>query len=169
MFPIFSNTILQIWMSLRDCWRSFLQRYLYQLLCLTLVQISGFMQHTWRTCTAPSVCAELMLNACCVSSVVFISLRSRSSHSISGNGFNMQFNWPNRQVDFTSVSCLGMLKQLSDIWQCCKSNKDCSSFLKYSRSPTAPMADCLICLRCVLRTHSRSFWNSDPALPTSRS
>lgn len=81
------------------------------------------MQHTWRTCTAPSVCAELMLNACCLSSDISILMRSRSSHSISGNCFNMQFNWPNRQVDFTFLSCLGMLKELTDIWQCCKSNK----------------------------------------------
>lgn len=115
------------------------------------------------TCTAPSVCAELMLNACCVSSVIFISLRSRSPHSISGNCFNMQFNWPNRQVDFTFMSCLGMLKQLSDIWQCCKPNRDCLSFLKYSRFPTASLAHCWIYLCCVLRAQPRNFWNSDPA------
>lgn len=152
-------------MSFIDCWRSFLQRFLYQLLCLTLIRISGFMQHTWRTCTAPSVCAELMLSACCVSSdfFFFISLGSRSSHSISGNCFNMQFNWPNRQVDFTFVSCLGMLKQLTDVWQCCKLNRDCLSFLKYSRSPTAPVADCWIYLCCMSRTHSRSFGSSDSA------
>lgn len=156
-------------MSLRDCRRSFLQRFLYQLLCLTLIRISGLMQHTWRTCTSPSVCAELMLNACCVSSVIFISLKSRSSHLISGNCFNMQFNWPKRQVDFTFLSCLGMLKQLSDIWQCWKSNRDCLSFLKYSCSPTAPVADCSIYLCCVLRTHSRSFWNSNPSLADFKS
>lgn len=93
----------------------------------------------------------------------FISIGSRSSHSNSGNCFNMQLNWPNRQIDFTFVSCLDMLKQLTDIWQCCKSNRDCMSFLKYSHSPTAPVADCWIYLYCVLRPHSGSFGSSDSA------
>lgn len=123
------------------------------------------MQHTWHTCRTPSVCAELMCNACCVSSDIFISIRIRLPHSISYNCFDMQFNRTNRQVDFTFMLYLGMLKQLIDIWQCCKSGTDCMSFLKYSSSPTAPVADCWIYLCCVLRTQTRNFRKFRLCLP----
>lgn len=121
------------------------------------------MQHTWLTCRTPSVCAELMLNACCVSSDIFILVRIRWSHSISYNCFYMQLDRANRQVDFTFVLYLGMLKQLTDIWQCCKSSRDCMSFFKYSSSLTAPVADCWIYLCCVLRTQTGGFRNSGSA------
>lgn len=116
MFPIFSNTHnvsgLNAW-SFSGLLRNFLQSFLYQLHCPTFTQINGFMQHTWCTCRTPFVCAELMLIACCVSSDIFISLRIRAPHSVSDNCFNMQLSWPNRQVDFTFLLYLGMLKQLA--------------------------------------------------------
>lgn len=125
------------------------------------------MQHTWYTCRTPSVCAQLMLNACYFFRHL-ISVRIRSSHSISYNCFNMQFDRANRQVGFTSMLDLGMLKELTDIWQCCESSRDCMSFLKYSSSPTAPVADCWIFLCCVLRPQIRGLRNSDSAFTNFR-
>lgn len=166
IFPISSNTRntsdLNAW-SFEGLLGDLLQSFLCQLLCPTSIRIDGFMQHTWHTCRAPSAWAELMLNTCCVSSDILISVRIRSSHSTSQNCFNMQFNWPNRQVDLTFMLCLGMLKHLTDVWQCWKLNKDCMSFLKYSSLPTAPAADYWIHLCCVLRTPTKGFRNSDSA------
>lgn len=56
------------------------------------------MQYTWHTCRTPSVHVELMLNACCVSSDILVSVRIRSSHSTSYSCFNMQFDKANGQV-----------------------------------------------------------------------
>lgn len=125
------------------------------------------MQHTWHTCGTPSVCAQLMLDACCFFRHL-ISVRIRSSHTSSYNCFNMQFDRANRQVGFAFMLDLGMLKELTDIWQCCESCRDCMSFLKYSSSPTAPAADCWIFLCCVLRTQIRGLRNSDSAFTNFR-
>lgn len=121
--------------------------------------IHGNMQDTICMC---------MLNACCISSDIFVSIRIRPSHSISSNCFNMQFDRANRQVDFIFMLYLGMLKRMTEIRQCCKSSRDCMSFLKYSSSPTAPVADCLdLSMLCVEDT-DQGFRNPDSAFTNFR-
>lgn len=121
----------------------------------------AYMQGTLCMCTTHARCMLCFFRH-------LISVRIRSSHSISYNCFNMQFDRANRQVGFTFMLDLGMLKELTDIWQCCESSRDCMSFLKYSSSLTAPVADCWIYLCCVLRTQIRGFKNSDSAFTNFR-